>query len=107
MDKILNDAQRIVITGFGLVAPNASNPAEFRKKVLAGTSEIQRIDLRYFGSAPAGICTFNETRYRKKKENKKGTRAGCIGVYCAHEALSDAGLARTITRLTEWASILA
>ncbi len=92
MNEMLDDAQRIVITGVGLAAPNASNPAEFRKKVLAGASEIQQIELRYFGSAPAGICTFDETRYRKKKENKKGTRAGCIGVYCAHEALSDAGL---------------
>lgn len=89
---MLPDNQRIVITGVGLVAPNASSLSEYRQKLLDGKSEIQRIELRYFGSAPAGICSFDETRYRKKKENKKGTRAGCIGVYCAHEALKDAGL---------------
>ncbi len=83
---------RIVITGVGLAAPNADNLAEFRAKLLAGTSEITEIDLRYFGKAPAGICTFPETKYRKKKENKRGTRAGCLGVYCANEALADANL---------------
>jgi len=89
---MLSDNQRIVITGVGLVSPNASNLMEFRQKVLDGQSEIKRIDLRYFGSAPAGICSFEETKYRKRKDNKKGTRAGCIGVYCAHEALNDTGL---------------
>lgn len=84
--------RRIVITGVGLVSPNASNLHEYRKKLLAGESEIQEIDLRYFGSAPAGVCTFSETKYRKKKENKKGTRAGCLAVYCANEALVDAKL---------------
>jgi 3-oxoacyl-[acyl-carrier-protein] synthase II len=84
--------QRIVITGIGLAAPNADNLQVFRAKLLAGISEIKEIDLRYFGPAPAGICTFDETRYRKKKDNKRGTRAGCIGVYCAHEALADASL---------------
>ncbi len=84
--------RRIVITGVGLAAPNGSNLKEFREKLLTGTSEIQEIDLRYFGKAPAGICTFPETKYRKKKENKKGTRAGCFGVYCANEALNDAKL---------------
>lgn len=83
---------RIVITGVGLVAPNADNPVDFRHKLLHGISEIQEIDLRYFGKAAAGICTFAETKHRKKKENNRGTRAGCIGVYCAHEALLDAGL---------------
>lgn len=86
------DHERIVITGVGLTAPNASNLADFRRKILAGRSEITTIDLRYMGAAPAGICTFEETRYRKKKENKRGTRAGCIGVYCANEALVDAGI---------------
>jgi 3-oxoacyl-[acyl-carrier-protein] synthase II len=84
--------RRIVITGIGLTAPNASNITDYRQKLLNGESEISEIDLRYFGKAPAGLCTFAETKYRKKKENKKGTRAGCIGVYCAHEALADAAL---------------
>ncbi len=86
--------QRIVITGVGLAAPGSDNLTDFRAKLLAGTSDIRTIELRYFGSAPAGICDFPETRYRKKKENKRGTRAGCLGVYCAHEALASAGLAR-------------
>ena len=84
--------RRIVITGVGLAAPNAANLKEYREKLLNGVSEIQEVDLRYFGKAPAGICTFPETKYRKKKENKKGTRAGCFGVYCANEALADAKL---------------
>lgn len=85
-------SQRIVITGVGLAAPNASNLKEYREKLLAGVSEICNHDLRYMGSAPAGICRFDETKYRKKKENKRGTRAGCLGVYASHEALNDAGI---------------
>lgn len=90
--KNFPEKQRIVITGVGLAAPNASSLADFRRKLLAGISEIQTIDLRYVGKVHAGICSFDETRYRKKKENKRGTRAGCIGVYCANEALLDAGI---------------
>ena len=83
---------RIVITGVGLAAPNADNLKTYREKLLKGVSETKELDLRYFGKAPAGICDFDETRYRKKKENKRGTRAGCFGVYCANEALVDANL---------------
>ncbi|MBW1751208.1 MAG: beta-ketoacyl-[acyl-carrier-protein] synthase family protein [Deltaproteobacteria bacterium] len=87
------DSNRIVITGVGLTAPGGSNTlAEFRQQVLAGRSGITTLDLRYMDPAPAGLCDFPETRYRKKKENKRGTRAGCIGVYCAGEALADAGI---------------
>jgi len=84
--------RRIVITGIGLASPNASTLKEYREKLLKGESGIKEIDLRYFGKAPAGICNFPETKYRKKKENKKGTRAGCLGVYCANESLADANL---------------
>ena len=86
------DHRRIVITGVGLVAPGAASLAEFRSNLLAGTSGITTLDLRYMGVHPAGVCTFAETRYRKKRENSRGTRAGCIGVYCANEALQDAGI---------------
>src|SRR5574340_890254 len=84
--------KRIVITGVGLTAPGASNLSEFRANLLAGTSGIATLDLRYMGVHPAGLCSFAETRYRKKRENSRGTRAGCIGVYCANEALRDAAI---------------
>ncbi len=84
--------QRIVITGVGLAAPGAANLTDFRANLLAGKSGVSTIDLRYMGVHPAGLCAFAETRYRKKRENSRGTRAGCIGVYCANEALADAGV---------------
>ena len=85
-------SQRIVITGVGLAAPGADNLTDFRANLLAGTSGVTTIDLRYMGVHPAGVCEFAKTRYRKKRENSRGTRAGCIGVYCANEALVDAGI---------------
>jgi len=88
----LSEDQRIVITGVGLAAPNADNLQDFRSNLLAGKSGICEVELRYVNKVPAGICTFNETKYRKKKENKRGTRAGCLGVYVANEALHDATL---------------
>ena len=83
---------RIVITGVGLAAPGADNLQQFRENLLAGRSGITTLDLRYMGTVPAGLCQFPETRFRKKKENKRGTRAGCLGVYCTGEALADAGI---------------
>jgi 3-oxoacyl-[acyl-carrier-protein] synthase II len=85
-------SKRIVITGVGLAAPGADNLTDFRANLLAGTSGVTTIDLRYMGVHPAGICEFAKTRYRKKRENSRGTRAGCIGVYCANEALVDAAI---------------
>ena len=91
MNKLQNK-ERIVITGVGLASPNGDNLQDFRKNLLAGQSGIREIELRYIGRIPAGICSFPETRYRKKKENKRGTRAGCLGVYAANEALNNAGI---------------
>ncbi len=90
--KTATDKERIVITGVGLAAPGADSLAAFRANLLAGKSGVSTIDLRYMGRHPAGLCSFDETRYRKKRDNKRGTRAGCIGVYCTGEALADSGI---------------
>ena len=85
-------SQRIVITGVGLVAPNGNSLAEFRKHLLEGCARIQRIDMRYMGIVLAGVCAFNATDYQTKKEIRTGTRAGSIGIYCAHKAIESSRL---------------
>jgi 3-oxoacyl-[acyl-carrier-protein] synthase II len=84
--------ERIVITGVGLTAPNGNSLKEFRESLLSGRSGVVSYETRYFGPTVAGICNFDELRYQKRKEVRRGTRAGGIGIYCAHEAVADAGL---------------
>lgn len=91
------DHHRIVITGVGLTAPNGNSLREFRESLLAGRSGVSNFETRYFGATVAGVCHFDELRHQKRKEVRRGTRAGSIGVYCAHEAIRDAGL--------DWANV--
>lgn len=83
---------RIVITGIGLTAPNGNSLAEFRRNLLNGVSGITTVDVRFMGRHPAGMCTFDPLKYQKKKDVRIGTRAGGISIYCAREALADAGV---------------
>ena len=85
-------SQRVVITGIGLTAPNGNSLAEFRANLLAGVSGVQPYHIRYFGDTHAGVCDYDPRKYQKRKEIRVGTRAGSISVYCANEALADAGL---------------
>jgi len=87
-----SDDQRIVITGIGLTAPNGNDLASYRANLVEGRPRIGTLDLRYMGTAPAGICDFDPLRYQKKREIRVGTRAGSIAIYCAHEALADAAV---------------
>jgi 3-oxoacyl-[acyl-carrier-protein] synthase II len=86
------DRDRVVITGIGLTAPNGNNLTEFRAALLAGRSGVVPYETRYMGPVLAGVCHFDELRYQKRKEVRRGTRAGSIGVYCANEAVRHAGL---------------
>lgn len=89
----LQDQSRIVITGVGLAAPNGSTLAEFRTALLAGRSGVAPFETRYVKyPVLAGICHFDEYRYQKKKERRRGTRAGSVSIYCANEAVRDSGL---------------
>ncbi len=82
---------RIVITGVGLTAPNGNSLPEFRRSLLDGVPGVERFEVRYMGSLPAGVCHFDPLKYQKKKELRVGTRAGSISIYCAREALADSG----------------
>ena len=88
----LPDHQRIVLTGIGLTAPNGNSLAEFRENLLNGVSGVRDYEIRYVGKTLAGICDFEERRYQPRKERRRGTRAGSIGIYCGNEAVRDAGL---------------
>ena len=87
-----NQNIRVVITGVGLTAPNANNLKEFRDALLAQKSGITQMEVRYMGKVAVGNCNFDENLYQKKKMRRRGTRAGSISIYCAHEALLDSGL---------------
>ncbi len=84
--------QRIVITGVGLTAPNGNSLSEFRQNLLNGKAGIERIETHYMGEVLAGVCHFDPLKYQKKKELRRGTRAGSIAIYCANEAVAHSGL---------------
>ena len=81
-----------MITGIGLTAPNGNNLAEFRRGLLAAKSGVRKFTTRYMGEVLAGVCDFDELKYQKKKELRRGTRAGSVAIYCANEALLDSGV---------------
>jgi len=93
----LPERDRIVITGIGLTAPNGNNLAQFRGSLLEGRSGISRFETRYMGEVLAGVCKFDELKYQKRKDLRRGTRGGSISIYCANEAVQDSGL--------DWAQI--
>lgn len=88
----LPDHDRIVITGIGLTAPNGNSLGEYRENLLAGRSGVREYEIRYVGKTLAGICEFEAKRHQPRKDIRRGTRAGSVGIYCSNEAMQDAGI---------------
>ena len=84
--------QRIVITGIGLTAPNGNDLTSYRQALLEGRSGVSPYEIRYFGKTLAGICDYDTKKHQSKKELRRGTRAGSIGIYVANEAVENSGL---------------
>ncbi|MEL7264810.1 MAG: beta-ketoacyl-[acyl-carrier-protein] synthase family protein, partial [Planctomycetota bacterium] len=82
----------MVITGVGLTSPNGNDWATYRQALLDGKSGVQDYDVRYFGKTFAGVCDFDDRRYQTKKDIRRGTRAGSVGVYVANEAVKHSGI---------------
>ena len=91
MENRVSPEQRIVITGIGLTAPNGDNLKDFRRSLLEGKSGVRMFETRYMGEVPAGVCDFDELKYQKRKALRRGTRAGSVSIYCAREAVQNAG----------------
>lgn len=88
----MNTLPRVVITGIGLTSPNGNSLPEFRRQLLNGVSGVRNWEIRHVGATLAGVCDFDALRWQKRKELRRGTRAGSISIYCAGEALRDAGI---------------
>jgi 3-oxoacyl-[acyl-carrier-protein] synthase II len=92
MVRNVPDERRIVITGVGLTAPNGDTLTEYRAALLAGHSGVEKYHIRYVGDTLAGVCHFDELKYQGRKDVRRGTRAGSVGIYCAREAVADCGI---------------
>ncbi len=91
------DEQRVVITSIGLTAPNGANLEVYRENLLKGVSGVRDYEIRYVGKTLAGVCDFEATRYQSKKDIRRGTRAGAVGIYATAEAVARSGL--------DWANV--
>ncbi len=83
---------RVAITGVGVASPNGNSLHEFRENLLAGQSGVRPYEIRYFGPTLAGVCDFDPFRHQARRDVRRGTRAGSVGIFCAQEAVRDAGL---------------
>jgi len=88
----LPDDQRVVITGIGLTSPNGHNLEMFRESLLEGKSGVRKYNIRYVGDTLAGVCEFETTKYQSKRDMRRGTRAGTVGIWAASEAVHRSGL---------------
>lgn len=88
----LPDQQRIVITGVGLTAPNGNDLQTYRAGLLSGRSGVRPYEIRYVGETLAGVCDYDARRYQPKRDIRRGTRAGSVGIYSANEAIVDSGI---------------
>jgi 3-oxoacyl-[acyl-carrier-protein] synthase II len=88
----MGELPRVVITGVGLASPNGDSLPEYRQNLLRGVSGVEPYHIRHVGDTVAGVCHFDPLRHQARKELRRGTRAGSIGIYCARESLTDAAL---------------
>ena len=88
----LPDDQRIVITSVGLTSPNGHNLEMYREALLAGKSGVRDYNIRYVGDTHAGVCEFEATKYQSRRDMRRGTRAGTVGIWSASEAIARSGI---------------
>lgn len=88
--------RRCVITGMGIVSPNAVGSAQFQDAILAGRSGVKRIsrfDASEIEVQIAGeVSDFDELAWVEKKDRKHVSRILPFALCAANEALQSAGI---------------
>lgn len=87
----LPDSQRVVMTAVGLTSPNGNDLESYREALLQGKSGVRNYNIRYVGDTFAGVCEFEATKYQSKRDIRRGTRAGTVGIWAASEAVARSG----------------
>jgi len=85
------------MTSVGLTSPNGTNIESYREALLAGRSGVRNYNIRYVGDTHAGVCEFEGTKYQSRRDARRGTRAGTVGIWSAGEAIARSGL--------DWANV--
>ncbi|XZE18462.1 beta-ketoacyl-[acyl-carrier-protein] synthase family protein [Pirellulaceae bacterium SH449] len=88
----LPDEQRVVMTSVGLTSPNGNDLESYREALLNGRSGVQNYNIRYVGDTFAGVCQFEATKYQSKRDIRRGTRAGTVGIWGTAEAIKRSGI---------------
>lgn len=87
--------RRVAITGLGVVSPLGNSPDIFFANLLAGKSGISRIKADFVDQLDNKIAAqvdFDPTAHFTKQQINLLDRVSQFSVYCARQALSDAGL---------------
>lgn len=85
------------MTAVGLTSPNGNDLESYRDALLQGKSGVRNYNIRYVGDTFAGVCEFEATKYQSKRDIRRGTRAGTVGIWAASEAVARSGL--------DWANV--
>lgn len=80
------------MTAVGLTSPNGNDLESYREALLQGKSGVRNYNIRYVGDTFAGVCEFEATKYQSKRDIRRGTRAGTVGIWAASEAVARSGL---------------
>ena len=89
-------AQRVAVTGMGIVCPIGNTVSEAWKRIRAGENGITQLNQEEFGNIPvkfAGtVKDFDATQYMDKKEARRMDRYCQFVMAAGAQAMADAGL---------------
>jgi 3-oxoacyl-[acyl-carrier-protein] synthase II len=95
-----DSAQRVVVTGMGVVSSIGLNVADFWASIQVGRSGIRRIEAHNASAYPTQIAgvipEFESPAFLDRKKVRHMARFSRLAVAAAYEALADAGLGHTL-----------